>query len=166
VYPNDEVARLIGDRFVPVKIHIKEQPQTFERFRAQWTPTIVVLDGDGVEHHRFEGFLPTDDFRAQLELGLARAAFDQKRWDEAERQFRSLSDARRSDGDVGAEALYWSGVSAYKGRNDASALKRVAAELRERAPESVWTKKASVWLGEEKSPKDRSAPPREPAMAD
>jgi len=45
------VERFITENFVPVKIHIKEQPATFERFGVQWTPTFVIYraarnDGD------------------------------------------------------------------------------------------------------------------------
>lgn len=29
------------------RAHIKEQPETFDRFNAQWTPTIVIADGKG-----------------------------------------------------------------------------------------------------------------------
>jgi len=66
-----------------VKIHIKEQPKTFERFGAQWTPTIQLLDPDGAKCHQFEGFLPADDLLAQLKLGFAHSAFAQQQWKEA-----------------------------------------------------------------------------------
>ena len=75
MYPNDAVASFITNHFVPAKFHVKEQPKAFERFNAMWTPTILVLDDQGQERHRIEGFLPPDDFRAQLALGLGKAAF-------------------------------------------------------------------------------------------
>ena len=62
MYPDPRVEGFIRENFLPVKIHIKEQPATFQRFGAQWTPTIAILDPDGSERHRFEGFLPADDF--------------------------------------------------------------------------------------------------------
>jgi len=65
------VEKFINAHYLPVKIHIKEQPKIFERFGAQWTPTIQVLDPDGTKRHQFEGYLPPDDFLAQLQLGLA-----------------------------------------------------------------------------------------------
>ena len=75
MYPNERVAKYITQNFLPVKIHIKEQPAVFERFGARWTPTLIVLDPEGKERRRLEGFLPAEDLLAELELGLAHAAF-------------------------------------------------------------------------------------------
>jgi thioredoxin-related protein len=57
----------------------------FHRFDANWTPTILVLDSKGIERHRIEGYLPKDEFEAQLEMGLGRVAFKEMRWPDAER---------------------------------------------------------------------------------
>lgn len=95
---------------------MKEQAEDFkrfgERFSAQWTPTILILDPDGVERHRIEGFLPADDFLAQLMLGLGHAAFKREDWKEAERRFREVLE-RFPDGETAPEALYWAGVARY-----------------------------------------------------
>jgi len=127
-----------------VKIHVKEQPKTFERFGAQWTPTIVILDPDGTERHRFEGFLPGDDFLAQLKLGLAHSAFARQQWDEAERRFRDIVQAL-PESDAAPEALYWAGVAKYKGSGNAAALNDTAKQFKQRYAQSTWAKKASVW---------------------
>lgn len=140
------MVQTISANFIPVSAHIKEQPQTFERFKAQWTPTQLVLDADGVERHRIEGFLPVDDFIAQLELGLAKLAFEQKKYDEAQRLFRAICD-RRSKAGAAPEACYWAGVSGYKATNAADSLKATAKLLKERYPDSEWSRKASVWAG-------------------
>jgi TolA-binding protein len=129
---------------VPAKVHIKERKQVFERFGADWTPTQLVLDEDGTEQHRIEGFLPAGDFLAQLELGLARRHFKHKEFGEAETLFRSLCENSPGAG-AGPEACYWAGVAAYKNDSDASHLKDTAQALRERYPESEWARKASVW---------------------
>jgi len=127
-----------------VKIHIKEQPKTFERFGAQWTPTIVILDPDGAERHRFEGFLPADDFLAQLKLGLAHSAFARQQWEEAERRFRDIIQTL-PESDAAPEALYWAGVAKYKGSGNAAALNDTAKQFKQRYAQSTWAKKASVW---------------------
>ena len=146
MYPDPKVANFITENFVPARAHVKEQPEAFERFHAQWTPTILILDPDGTERHRFEGYLPAPDFLAQLRLGLAQAAKARGDWAEAERRYRELADDG-AGADVAAEALYWAGVSRYKGTGDAGALSETAERFKTRFTESPWAKKASVWAG-------------------
>ena len=123
---------------------MKEQPQNFERFGAQWTPTILVAESDGTERHRIEGFLPKEDFVAQLRLGLAHAARARSDFKEAQRRFRELS-RDESLGEVAAEAQYWEGVAKYKDTNDPVALQETARAFKTRFTGSPWAKKASVW---------------------
>ena len=137
--------KAVSDDFLPVKVHIKEQKQTFQRFNAQWTPTLIVLDPDGAERHRMEGFLPVDDFLAQLGLGLAKIAFQDGAYDQAENRFRSVCQAHDKSG-AAPEACYWAGVAAYKASNDPAPLKATAQQLEKKYPGSEWTRKASVWL--------------------
>lgn len=127
-----------------MKIHVKEQPETFKRFNVQWTPVLLVLDPEGVERHRWEGYLPADEFMGQLELGLARSLFQQERWAEAERGFREVAD-RHPDSEYAPQAVYWAGVSRYKG-GDPSALPATARRLAARYASSSWAKRSSVWL--------------------
>jgi len=140
------VSALINERFIPVKIHVKENPSAFERFGAQWTPTVIIADPDGTERYRSEGYLPPEDFLAQLALGLAKSHFARGEWTEAEQRFRGVLE-RHPDSDVAPEALYWAGVSRYKGTGDASALQETARAFQSRYRDSSWAKKASVWSG-------------------
>jgi TolA-binding protein len=123
---------------------VKDRQDAFDRFGAQWTPTVLILDAEGNERHRIEGFLPTDDFLAQLKLGVAQTAFSAKKFDRAEKAFRQIVD-ELPETDAAAEALYWAGVSKYKGSNDASALKATSDAFKKRYTESPWAKKASIW---------------------
>ena len=144
MYPDPRVESFIQDNFLPVKIHVKEQPQTFERFSVQWTPTIQLLDPDGTKRHQFEGFLPPDDFLAQLKIGLAHSAFARQQWKEAERRYEDIySTLPRSD--AAPEALYWRGVSRYKNSGDATALQQTAEAFKTHYSDSTWAKKVSVW---------------------
>jgi TolA-binding protein len=129
---------------VPVEAHIKEHPAYFHRFDAVWTPTILILDSDGTERHRVEGYLPREEFRAQLELGLARVAFMHKQWAEAERRYGQVVE-RYPDSKAAPEAVYWRGVSHYKATNDHTALGEVAEQFQHNYQDSVWAQKASVW---------------------
>lgn len=143
MYPDPGVSEFIIKSFIPVKIHVKEQPTTFKRFGAQWTPTLVVFDPDGTERYRFEGYLPANEFLAQLEFGLAKSAFGREQWADAERRLRMIVH-QFPNSEAAPESLYWAGVAKYKA-GDPNALKETAGLLGKNYPESVWAKKASVW---------------------
>ena len=144
MYPDERVVAFIRENFIPVKIHIKENPTGFHRFGAQWTPTVILAGPDGTERYRFEGYLPVDEFLAQLQLGLAKIVFAKFDFPKAEQLYRDLVQ-KFPDSAVAPEALYWAGVSKYKGSNDAAALKATADAFRARYADSQWAKKASVW---------------------
>ena len=107
---------------------------------------MLILDSQGAERHRIEGYLPRDEFEAQLQMGLARIAFKQKKWADAERIYGEVVE-KYPNTSAGPEARYWRAVSHYKGTNDHTVLGKVAQELQQLVPQSVWTKKASPWLG-------------------
>jgi len=134
----------ISSRFIPFHAHIKDQKPVFDRFNAQWTPTQIILDSDGVERHRMEGFLPADDFLAQLDLGLGKIQFQRKDFATAGKTLRTVCEAFPKSG-AAPEACYWAGVAAYKGSDDPKHLGATAKALKERYPESEWARKASVW---------------------
>ena len=148
MWPDERVARFVAENFIPARVHVKDDAALFqkygEKYSAQWTPTILELDAEGVERHRMEGFLPADDFLAQLILGRAKIDFQEKRWDEAIKLFRRVYE-ELPESDAAAEALYWTGVSRYKSTNDATALKETARAFSTRYADSSWAKKASVW---------------------
>ena len=140
------MASFIQNNFVPVKIHIKENPAGFERFGTQWTPTIIVADPGGTERYRFEGYLPAEEFLPQLQLGLAKVAFANNDFAKAEQLYQDIV-ARFPNSAAAPEALYWAGVSKYKGTQDARALNDTALAFQSRYGDSQWAKKASVWGG-------------------
>ena len=109
-----------------------------------WTPTVLIFDADGAERHRIEGYLPNAEFRAQLELGLARVAFMHKQWVDAERRYGEIV-RNYPDSATAPEALYWQGVSRYKGTNDHAALGELAQRFKKKYQDSIWSEKASVW---------------------
>jgi len=148
VWPDERVVRFVTQNFLAARVHVKEDPEEFkrygQRYKAPWTPTILELDPSGVEHHRIEGFLPADDLLAQLMLGRARMAFQEKQWAEAERRFREIVE-QLPDADAAPEALYWAGVAPYKATGDGASLKETARAFTQRYQDSTWAKKSSVW---------------------
>ena len=142
------MVKFVTENFLPARVHVKDDAEAFKRYgeqyNAQWTPTILELDPNGEEFYRVEGFLPNDDFLAQLQLGRAHMDFKQGKLADAEKRFREVVD-KLPNADAAAEALYWAGVSRYKATNDASALKATAKAFTQRYTDSSWAKKASVW---------------------
>jgi TolA-binding protein len=106
---------------------------------------VLIMDSDVKERWRIEGYLPKTEFRAQLELGLARVDFMHKRWSDAEQRYSRIA-ASYPDTAAAPEAIYWRGVSHYKGSNDHTVLQPVAEELKAKYPDNIWAWKASVWL--------------------
>ena len=130
-----------------MEAHIKEHAAWFHRFDVSWTPTVLILDSKGVERYRIEGYLPKDEFEAQLEMGLGRVAFKAKKWADATRLYSEVVE-KFSDTAAAPEARYWRAVSRYKDTNDHTVLGAAAQELQEQAPQSLWSKKAVPWLGD------------------
>jgi len=106
---------------------------------------MMVLDPEGRERYRFVGWLPSEDFLAQLYMGLAKQHFARKQWTEAERWFRDILD-KFPDTDAAPEALYWAGVCRYKATNDHHALGNIAQAFTKQYQQTSWAKRASVWL--------------------
>ena len=148
MYPDPRVVSFVEQQFVPVRVHVKDNRDEFQRlgarFNAQWTPTTLVVDAAGQERHRVEGFLPADDFLGQLALGAAKAAFAAGDFAASERLFDQVV-ASHPATDAAPEAQYWAGVSRYKATNDPSALGATFKKFQERYQDSAWAKKASVW---------------------
>ena len=144
MYPESRVATFINNNFIPVRLHVKKHPEAMPRFSVDWTPTVLIVESDGKEQYRIEGYLPADEFLGQLQLGFGHAQFTKKNFADAERQFRDVCE-KLPGTDAAAEATYWAGVSRYKATNDASALKATAQAFKDRYQNSIWAKKASIW---------------------
>ena len=129
---------------MPLAAHIKERPAYFHRFDALWTPSVLILDPNGEERYRIEGYLPVDEFRAQLEMGLARVAFMSKDFADAERRYAAILD-RYANTKAAPEALYWKGVSHYKATNDHTVLGELPGMFRQQYPDSIWALKTAAW---------------------
>ena len=102
----------------------------------------MLLD-EGVERHRFEGFLPVPEFLAQLALGLGHVAFAHERWADAEHWFAWVVDELPGT-EAAPAALYWAGAARYKGGRH-EALAETARAFQTRYADSSWAKRASVW---------------------
>lgn len=109
-----------------------------------WTPAVLIFSPEGAERFRIEGYLPNDEFRAQLELGLARVAVMKKKWADAGERYKGILEHYPHTA-AAPEAQYWSGVCHYQATHDHTVLGPTSQQLKEKYPDSIWAKKASVW---------------------
>jgi len=143
-YPDSNVCASVEKNFVPLQIDFNKGKALVKRYGVKWTPTIVILDLNGNEHHRFIGFLPPEDFAAQLFLGKGKTEFDLNHFEEAIQCLQEVL-VRYPKADAAPEAQYYLGVAKYKASHDPKQLKLGLEGLQKDYPNSEWTKKAQVY---------------------
>jgi hypothetical protein len=125
-------------------VHINENRKNFHRFDVVWTPTVLVMDPDGKERWRLEGYLSKDEFKVNLEMGLARVAFTKKDFADAERRYAAIV-ANNPDSKFAPEAVYNEGVSRYSITHDHVSLADVATTFTKKYQDSIWAEKSIPW---------------------
>ncbi len=142
-YPDSRVAEFINNRMIPVQLLHDAQPYASD-YNVKWTPTIIVLDRDGKEHHRIVGFLPPDEFTPALLLGIAKVNFDRDRLDEATADLEKIVNGYPKSA-AAPEAIYLVGVTQFKNTHDPAPLKEAFERLRREHPSSEWAKRATPY---------------------
>jgi hypothetical protein len=141
-YPDPQVERYIDDHFIPVQFNVVEQTEVMELFNTPWTPTLIVLDADGKEHRRSQGYLDARRFLAEMSLARLQAAIDRQDFAQASSLTDDVKKMTAGDAEREPEALYWSSVAAYKATSDPSNLMQGWNRLLDEFPQSDWAKKA------------------------
>ena len=74
-YRDAEVGRILGERFVTIRVDVDEHPDLAERYGAWGWPATIVFSPEAEELGKYRGFLPADELRGLLtELLKATAA--------------------------------------------------------------------------------------------
>jgi hypothetical protein len=145
-YSDKKVQEYLQEEFVPVKSQCfwDKRTEAMKQFIVSWTPTLLVLDASGREHHRMVGFVPSDDFTAHLKLGKAKVLFDRFRFADALKEFSALIEQHPKAGVV-PEAIFFAGVTDYWNSHDPKGLRRAYDTLTARFPESEWARRAGPY---------------------
>ncbi|MBI2471339.1 MAG: tetratricopeptide repeat protein [Planctomycetes bacterium] len=139
-YPNKNVTEFINKSVIPLRIRSDTQPLATD-FNLKWTPTLIMLDKDGKEHHRTVGFFPAEELIPSLLLGIAKVHFDLNEFKDALSRLENImSDFPKSS--PAPEAIYLKGVCLYKDTKNPKGLKEAYEQLQAKYPESDWTKRA------------------------
>ena len=146
VYPDPAVAAAIDESFVLLRLDHKD-PKVRE-LNIIWLPTVLVRDLRGQEHGRHVNAAPPEDFLDFLALAEAHARMRTASYNRAE-QVLAGALARRPDGPLHPELLYWHAIAGYwKGHHDGEFRDRVWADLRQRYPDSIWSHRVPEYLTE------------------
>ncbi len=139
-YPDAKVIEFIERYLIPIQVLSSSQPLSTD-FNVQWTPTLIILDPEGKEHHRVIGFLPPEEFIPVMLLGIAKSHFDKGNFDQALSILEKLlTDYPGSN--AAPEAIYLRGVARYKRSHDPKPLKEAYEKLQAEYPASEWTKRS------------------------
>ncbi|NUN23538.1 MAG: thioredoxin family protein [Candidatus Jettenia caeni] len=148
-YPHPAVIDYINKHFIPVRYNIQTNPDIKNTYRLLWAPTVIVLDLNGTDYHRFNGFLPPDEFIPQLEFGIAKMALEKQDLKAAKIQFTSVVE-KYPQSDIAPEAQYWVGVVDFQLTHDVSTEINAWKKIQEHYPGSIWARKVSGAISCEK----------------
>ncbi|MBI5341757.1 MAG: thioredoxin fold domain-containing protein [Deltaproteobacteria bacterium] len=145
-YSDEKVRKFLQEQFIPLRSECfwDKPTEPMQRFGIKWTPTFLVLDPDGKEHHRFVGYVPSDDLIANLGLGKGKIFYDTDRMAEAIMRFQAVID-RHPNAGATPEAVFLLGVAGYKHSHDPKELRRAYETLKAKYPQSEWTRRADPY---------------------
>lgn len=139
-FPEEAVAREVAELAVPVQVNVLQDRERTKQHRVPWTPTFLFLDADGVEQHRFIGYLPPDEFSAQVHLAGARDAFAKGKYEDALNRYGRIVEKFGAT-DAAPESLYWTGVCSFKLTKKVEDIYEKCREVVKRYPGHIWAKK-------------------------
>ena len=145
-YSDEKVQKFIMGNFIPLKSQCfwDKPTELMQKFEIKWTPTLIVHDPEGKEHHRMVGYLPADNLIAQLILAKGNIYFDTDRLPEAIAQFQTVIN-QYPDAGAAPEAVYWLGVARFKRTHDPKFLREIYDRLAKRYPQSEWARRAEAY---------------------
>lgn len=139
-YPQPEVAAFVADRVIPLRIASDAQPYA-RQFQVKWTPCLIALDAEGVEHYRSVGFLSAVELIPSLILRSGRIHFDAGDLEQGIKTLDEVID-KHPQSYAAPEAIFYRGVARYKHSDDPAFLKTAQQKLSVAYPDSEWALRA------------------------
>ncbi len=141
-YPDSKVVDFINANLIPIQV--KSDSALAKDFNVTWTPTVVILDQNGKEHHRTVGFLSPQELIPSLLLGIARVYFDAEMFDKClATTEKVIFEYPKSK--AAPEAVFLKGVAGYKCTHEAKPLKAAYEKLQKDYAGSEWADRAQPY---------------------
>ncbi len=81
-YKDQKVIDEMNEWFVLLKLDLIKDREVRKSLGAYWTPAFYFLDHNGNSYYHFNGYLPAEEFRAMLRLGIAETIMPRGRYDD------------------------------------------------------------------------------------
>jgi len=81
-YKDQKVIEEMNEWFVLLKLDLIKDREVRKMLGAYWTPAMFFLDQNGNSYYHFNGYLPADEFRAMLRLGIAETIMPRGKYDD------------------------------------------------------------------------------------
>ncbi|WP_304131887.1 thioredoxin family protein [Ignavibacterium album] len=81
-YKDQKVIDELNEWFVLLKLDLIKDREVRKMLGAYWTPAFYFLDNNGNSFYHFNGYLPAEEFRAMLRLGIAETIMPRGRYDD------------------------------------------------------------------------------------
>lgn len=81
-YSDQKLIDEINEWFIPLKLDLIKDREVRKIFGAYWTPAIYFLDQNGNSFYHFNGYLPAEEFRVMMRIGIAETIMPKGRYDD------------------------------------------------------------------------------------
>ncbi|MDY0384553.1 hypothetical protein [Trichlorobacter sp.] len=142
-YIDPAVISFVNETVIPVRTPASD-PELGSRYKIKWTPTLLLLDADGVEQYRTLGFYPPQELIPSLLLGIGTAKFNLPDRQAACECFGEIIGQYPASTQA-PEAIYLNGVSRYIESRDVANLIGIYDRLASEYPASPWLTRADPY---------------------
>lgn len=142
-FPDPAVVDFVTNNLIPVRVPA-DDPKLGPRYKVKWTPTLLILDTEGVEHYRSLGFYPPEELIPSLLLGMGKAKFNVPDRPAACSCFEQIL-FNYPASSLAPEAVYLNGVSRYIETREVDNLIGIYDQLAADYPDSPWLTRADPY---------------------
>jgi thioredoxin-related protein len=138
-YKNQKVIYEMNEWFVLLKLDIIKDMEVRRNLGAYWTPAIYFLDQNGNSYYHFNGYLPADEFRALMRLGITETIMPRGRYDDILKMIEKDLD-ELADTSLYTKLLVARETARYIKIKDNSQLRKTLKEIQSKHPGSTEAK--------------------------
>lgn len=138
-YTDPKVEQEMSEWFVLLKLDLIKDREARKSLSAYWTPAIYFLNQNGNSYYHFNGYLPADEFRAMLRLGIAETIMPRGRYDDIIKLIdQDLNDFIQSS--FYPKLLFARETARYIKTKDNLLLRKTLKEIQQNFPDSLEAK--------------------------